>query len=191
MYGSLHRVPYLMYELAPPVVTRRAEGRRKRSVEHVADVMENAWKQRKFTDAELVCDGTRIPVHRSTLAAVSPVFEAAFSSNMQEGANAVYEIRDSSPEAVEAMLRLVYTGELPPVEQLSAVFDLAMKYELKGLAKPTADKMAETVSVQIVKAVLAVLKQHSPNSASVKEAFEKVIRKVKDAPTDELFIASV
>merc|ERR1739848_837938 len=117
----------------------------------MSPAMENAWKKRKFTDAEVLCNGTRIPVHRMMLAAVSPVFEAAFTSEMQEGASATYEIKDSSPEAVEAMLQLVYTGELPAVEQLPQVFELTVKYELDTLANATAKKMAEEVSVSTVK----------------------------------------
>ena len=38
---------------------------RKRRGESQSDMMTKMWKQRKFTDAEVVCDGTRIPVHRS------------------------------------------------------------------------------------------------------------------------------
>lgn len=164
---------------------------RKRCFEDIADVMENAWKQRKFTDAELVCCGVRIPVHRSTLAAASPVFEAAFSSGMQEGVSAVFEVKHASPEVVEAMLCLIYTGELPPVELLPEVHDLSMMYELKGPAKATALKMTEEVSIENVKSFLTVLKQHSPNNASVKEALEKVVRKVRDSPTDDLLLALV
>jgi len=151
--------------------------------------MENLWKQRKFTDAEVLCNGTRMPVHRSTLSAASPVFEAAFSSVMQEGKSAVYEITDSAPDIVEAMLNSVYTGDLPLVELLPGFFDLAIRYELKGLAEAAAAKMAESVSVSNVKEILRVLHPHSTTFASAKEAFESVIRTVKTAPTNDLFIA--
>jgi hypothetical protein len=168
---------------------RRISDSRKRKAEHMSGVMETAWKQRKFTDAEVICNGKRIPVHRSTLAAASPVFEAAFSSVMQEGASAVYEIKDSTPEAVEAMLHSVYTGELPEVELLPPFFELAMRYELEGSANAAAAQMAESVSVSNVKEILRVLHLHSPTVESAKEAFERVIRRVKSAPTNELFIA--
>jgi hypothetical protein len=60
---------------------------KRRLLENVAATQERAWKARKFCDAELVCGATRIEVHRSTLAAASPVFAAAFSSALQEGAS--------------------------------------------------------------------------------------------------------
>ena len=121
---------------------------RKRSLESVGAVLGNAWKQRKFTDAEVVCCGMRIPVHRSTLSAASPVFEAHFSSPMKDGETAVYEIRDSTPEAVEALLCFVYTGEQPAAELLSSVSELALQYELEDLAKLTAKRMAEGRGLQ-------------------------------------------
>lgn len=123
------------------------------------------------------------------LAAVSPVFAAAFSSEMREGAGATYEIKDSTPDAVEAMLQLAYTGVLPAAELLPQVFELTAKYELETLANAAAAKMAEDVSASTVKATLAALKLHSTRLASAKKAFDIVIRKVKDAPSDELIIA--
>ena len=48
-------------------------------------------------------------VHRCTLAAASPIFEAAFASALQEGESTVYAIKESTPDADEAMLRFVYT----------------------------------------------------------------------------------
>ena len=83
---------------------------RKRSRGVVFETQERAWKQRRFPDAEVICNGERTAVHRSTLCAASPVFDA-FSSSMQEGCAATYEIKESTPAAVEAMLCYIYTGE--------------------------------------------------------------------------------
>ena len=64
-----------------------------------------------------------------------------------------------------------------------------MRYELEGSANAAAAQMAESVSVSNVKEILRVLHLHSPTVESAKEAFERVIRRVKSAPTNELFIA--
>ena len=64
-----------------------------------------------------------IAVHRATLSAASPVFDAAFSSQMSEGNTATYEIKDT---AVEAMLRYIYIGDsdcLP--DDLAFLLDLS------------------------------------------------------------------
>ena len=173
-----------------PLPTLRRATHRKRKAEDASVIMENLWKQRRFTDAEVRCNGTRFQVHRSMLVAASPVFEAAFSSVMQEGASAVYEITESTPEAVEAMLCSVYTGEPPPAGLISAFFELAVRYELKALAKEAADMMPGFVSVGNVKEILKVLHLYSDTCASAKEALEHVIGRVKKARTHDLFMAA-
>merc|ERR1711924_589027 len=109
---------------------------------------------------------------------------------MKEGQNAVYEIKDSTPEAVEAMFCFLYTGDLPAVEFLPQVFELALQYELDGLGRATAEKMVEELSVSNVKAVITVLKLHSAKGAYTEEAYKAVLRKIKGAPTYDLLDAS-
>ena len=173
-----------------PLPTLRRATHRKRKAEDPSGIMENLWKQRRFTDAEVHCNGTRFQVHRSMLVAASPVFEAAFSSVMLEGASAVYEITESTPEAVEAMLCSVYTGELPPAELISSFFELAVRYELKALAKEAAGMMPGCLSVGNIKEILKVLHLYSDTCASAKEALEHVISRVKNARTHDLFMAA-
>lgn len=125
---------------------------------------ERAWKQRKFTDAEIVCGDVRTAVHRMMLAAASPVFEAALSSAMVEGRSATYEISDVTPSAVEAMLAHIYTGNIQcQSAELPALFELAMKYELDALGEDVAAKMVQDVSAENVRRLVVVLKRHSEN----------------------------
>merc|ERR1719506_824878 len=76
----------------------------------LSEQQERLWTERKFTDAEVVAGDARFAVHRATLCAASPVFDAAFTSSMEEGASATYTVRDADPAAVEALLRFLYTG---------------------------------------------------------------------------------
>ena len=103
---------------------------------------------------------------------------------MKEGETANYEIRDSTPEAVEALLCFVYTGEQPAAELLLPVFELAMQYELEDLAKLVAKKMAEEVTVSNVKNFVNALKLHSTKAAYAERAFEEILRKIKEDPTN-------
>ena len=84
------------------------------------------------------------------------------------------------------MLCFVYTGEPPAVEVVPAVFELAMQYELEGLADCVAGKMVDEVSVSNVKAFMNSLKPHSAVNASAKTAFEALLCKIKEDPTNEL-----
>ena len=55
-----------------------------RSVESVSEVFTTVWNQRKFTDAELVCDGRRIPVHRSAPGLFNTACERPYQSSFDE-----------------------------------------------------------------------------------------------------------
>jgi hypothetical protein len=173
-----------------PRINRGMAGR-KRGTPVETDLLTKVWKQRKFTDAEVLCDGQRIPVHRCTLIAASPVFEAAFTSAMREGESTIYEIKDSTPEAVEAMLCFVYTKKEPPAELLDAVFELAVQYELEELARVSAKKMPATLSISNVKAFIQKLKLHRATNSVAKEVFDELIEKIKTSRNSDLLIAAV
>ena len=127
---------------------------------------------------------------RSALAASSPVFEAAFTSMMQQDESATYEIQDSTPEAVEAMLCFIYTGEQPGPDLLAPVFNLAMMYELDSLAKITSPRFAGEVSLSNVKTFIDVLQLWSNRSAVAAEAFEAMLLVIREAPTSDMLKAS-
>lgn len=157
----------------------------------VIDTQERAWKQRKFSDAEIVCAGVRVAVHRSTLAAASAVFDAAFSSAMAEGRSAIYEIKEVSPAAVEAMLCYIYTGVLESQgTDLAALFDLSVQYELHGLCEEVALELPRGVSVDNVRECMAMLKRHSQNDHA-KNALEAILKIVKKNGNEDLILALV
>lgn len=148
-----------------------------------------AWKQRKFTDAVVVCGSERIPVHRGILCASSCVFDAAFSSPLSEGQNAVYEIQESPPGAVEAMLAFIYTGEHEClVVELATLLELAVQYQLPELTANVASKLLENVSCENVHDHLAVMKRHRHNP-EIKQPLEKLIKVIKEDTSNELILA--
>ena len=105
-----------------------------------------------------------IAVHRATLSAASPVFDAAFSSQMSEGNTATYEIEDSTPTAVEAMLRYIYIGDsdcLP--DDLAFLLDLSAQYELDDLCAEVLERMAKDLTSWQAKEI--DLKDESDGSA--------------------------
>eukprot|EP00747_Dinoflagellata_sp_TGD_P171288 gnl/TRDRNA2_/TRDRNA2_205025_c0_seq1.p1 gnl/TRDRNA2_/TRDRNA2_205025_c0~~gnl/TRDRNA2_/TRDRNA2_205025_c0_seq1.p1 ORF type:complete len:264 (+),score=63.57 gnl/TRDRNA2_/TRDRNA2_205025_c0_seq1:66-857(+) len=174
-----------------PAPTVAVEANKKRGPDIVTAVQERVWKQRKFTDAEVVSDGVRIPVHRATLAAASPVFEAAFSSAMQEGHLAVYEIKESQPAAVEAMLRHVYTGKLEAAsEALAPLLDLAVQYELEDLKISVVEEFLNGLTEENVRQRAQALKRHRQNEL-VDQALMKMLTAIERDPTRKLFLALI
>ena len=71
----------------------------------------NSFFDRQNLD-QVTCGNTTFSAHRGTLASRSDVFFTAFGSSFAEARTAKYDIKNSSPEAVEAMLYYMYTGHL-------------------------------------------------------------------------------
>eukprot|EP00747_Dinoflagellata_sp_TGD_P170497 gnl/TRDRNA2_/TRDRNA2_202213_c0_seq1.p1 gnl/TRDRNA2_/TRDRNA2_202213_c0~~gnl/TRDRNA2_/TRDRNA2_202213_c0_seq1.p1 ORF type:complete len:272 (-),score=58.43 gnl/TRDRNA2_/TRDRNA2_202213_c0_seq1:318-1133(-) len=163
----------------------------KRNLDHVFTIQEESWKHRKFSDAEIVCAGVRTAAHRGTLSAASRVFDAAFSSTMTEGQSAIYEIKEATPTAVEAMLHHIYTGILQcQTDDLPSLFTLAMRYELDALGLDVAGQMLEDVNVENVRDRLAVLKLHREKHIA-ECTLTKIIKILKANDDDELIIAAL
>mmetsp|Transcript_7318 Transcript_7318/g.22664 ORF Transcript_7318/g.22664 Transcript_7318/m.22664 type:complete len:258 (-) Transcript_7318:70-843(-) len=171
----------------PPVPELRLATKRTRA-DDVTPVQERLWQQRKFTDAEVVCAGERMAVHRAQLSAASPVFEAAFMSDMQEGQRAVFEIKESTPAAVEAMLHYIYTGSVGTASP--ELLDLAVQYQLDSLVGHTAHALVEDVNTENVRERMLALKRHS-GSAPVAAALKEMVQQVLADKSGALYLASV
>jgi len=174
-----------------PIVQMDRQTGLKRNLDHVVAVQEQSWKHRKFSDAEIVCAGVRVAAHRGTLSAASRVFDAAFSSTMSEGQTAIYEIKEATPAAVEAMLHHIYTGVLQcQSDDLPSLFTLAMRYELDALGTDVATHMLEDVNAENVKSRLTTLKLHCENHVA-QSAMTKIVNMIQASKDAELILALV
>ena len=82
---------------------------RRRFVEDIATILDTGLD----SDFSLICDDREFPCHRAILRARSEVFAKTFSHKMQENEESRFVIHDSSPVAVEALLKHLYTGAIP------------------------------------------------------------------------------
>ncbi|CAE8597822.1 unnamed protein product [Polarella glacialis] len=114
-----------------------------------------------------MCGGHEIPVHRCVLAAASPVFERMLEIGMREGQRqdrlkTYIEVQDASPEAIEMMVRYIYTGHvLPKSDQLSELFVLGNKYMMPGLVSDTGNLMVQHLNKANCKDILNVVRLHA------------------------------
>lgn len=88
-----------------------------------------------FSDVILCAkDGKEFKAHKVILSARSPVFKAMFSHNMEENRSNRVEITDIDHEILQEMLRYIYTGEAPRLEEFaSELIFAADKYALECL----------------------------------------------------------
>lgn len=101
------------------------------------------WTERVFTDAVVVCeDGASFTVHRAVLCSASPVFAASFGGHMKEASSARLDIVDAPSEAVEALLRFIYTGLGEP-RLAATVLPLAHRYQLDALVARCGEELVE------------------------------------------------
>jgi len=95
-------------------------------------ILAKMWEARSFADAELACDGKAFPAHREVLAAASP-------------ASSRIDVGDSTPKAVEALLRCIYTGNLDAGDA-PAVLPLAHRYQMECIVRRSGELMLQGLS---------------------------------------------
>lgn len=90
-----------------------------------------------FSDAVLLCDGERFPVHRAILAARSAVFRGMFASGMRECRSGEAKVAQVRPVALRELLHFFYTGRLstPPFQHCGPeeLYAAAHYYQATGL----------------------------------------------------------
>jgi BTB/POZ domain len=102
-----------------------------------AFVLKELWTSKDFSDftviGGVIGSSKEFAVHKNVLGTQSSVMFATLKNNLKEAQTGKMKIEDFSAEAVEGMLKFMYTGE---VEDESIAMDLhaiAAKYDVKNL----------------------------------------------------------
>ncbi|CAN6334043.1 unnamed protein product [Urochloa humidicola] len=121
-------------------------------------------------DVTFAVSGEIFPSHKSVLAVRSPVFMAEFFGEMKEKDEQVIEIRDMNASVFKAMLRFVYTDEVPELdEEPEAATAVALaqhllvaadRYGLHRLKVMCERRLALGMDARSVASTLAVAEQH-------------------------------
>lgn len=102
------------------------------NADHSQRITQNLWKDKRFTDVEVVCGSERFAAHRAVLAAASPVFAAMLSTDMRESQSQEIHILDADERAVQDTLEYIYTGAVGEHAGFGMVV-LGHKYDIPGL----------------------------------------------------------
>ena len=78
----------------------------------VLQKVHNLRVHRKLCDVVLRVDDREIPTHRAILAAVSPYFQAMFTTGLMESNQDVVDIRDMNPNILSSLVNFAYTGDV-------------------------------------------------------------------------------
>eukprot|EP00930_Biecheleria_cincta_P073020 TRINITY_DN60359_c0_g1_i1.p1 TRINITY_DN60359_c0_g1~~TRINITY_DN60359_c0_g1_i1.p1 ORF type:complete len:353 (+),score=42.91 TRINITY_DN60359_c0_g1_i1:52-1110(+) len=124
--------------------------------------MRTMWTERKFTDAEVHCNGTVFPVHRSVLAASSPVLDRMLETEgSKEGSSRALSLCEYSATAVESFLKFLYDGDLPEgSNDCQALLALADQYDVRDLIDLCCNRLTSSLNKDCAMATLLALKPY-------------------------------
>jgi speckle-type POZ protein len=111
--------------------------------------LKNSYQNGDLTDMELVCDTQVFKCHQLILSIRSQVFRAMFQNPMAEATTKKVEIKDLSPEIVEAMLLYIYTGDVPNLDELAVeLLAAAEKYALEDLKSLCEQQLTSGLDIE-------------------------------------------
>ncbi len=111
--------------------------------------LKNSYQNGDFADMELMCDTKVFKCHQFILSTRSPVFRAMFQNPMAEATTKTVEIKDLSPEIVDAMLLFIYTGDVPNLDELAVeLLAAAEKYALEDLKSLCEQQLTSGLDIE-------------------------------------------
>merc|ERR1711936_1548745 len=100
----------------------------------LSDNIHSLLETGNFSDMALKIGDTTIPVHKSILAARSPVFCAMFQHDLEENKQGFVTITDLELDSLKEMLKFIYTGKVEQLETMAdSLLAAADKYALDRL----------------------------------------------------------
>jgi len=123
-----------------------------------SESMLQMYKEGRFTDIDIRCEGRVFKVHRVVLAARSHVFDTMFSSNLLESVQNIVEVKEVDPNALEAFLYFMYTDKIEEnhLQHASDLLVLANRYDVPDLKDMCTQTLAHNLTVQNAAGILSI-----------------------------------
>lgn len=125
--------------------------------EDLAADLRTLWESGQHSDIILRTGGVELRAHRLLLIARSPVFARMLASDMEEASTGVIRIEDVDPDTMAHLCEFIYTGSVrdsggcwEDAEAAGALLQAAAKYEVQGLVRQCAAKVATMLTVDSV-----------------------------------------
>ena len=139
---------------------RFAEGERQ-VLTHLSKLLEN----QSLSDVTFVVKNEKIGAHSAIVVSASPVICAMLEEDkFKEGRTKVVEVDDIDPSVFKEMLRYVYTGKAPKLDEdamTEPLFLAADKYQIKGLMYFCEQSLISKLNIQQVVHYLVLAHLHS------------------------------
>jgi len=114
--------------------------------------MDNTRKIRMMkenADMTVMCEGKVFPCHKVILRSQCPVFETFLTGDTKENQESQIEIKETTPEAVELLLKYLYEGEVKEISEDAVldVLNLANKYDLAPLKFICGESLLKNLTI--------------------------------------------
>ena len=109
----------------------------------------------KYTDCIIKCADQEFACHRIILSAMSRVFDAVFTHNMEKKKQKQIEIKDFGAEVVADMLNFIYSSQVQQLRIKAAdLLPVADKYDLQTLKHMCESSLCENINTGNVLEIL-------------------------------------
>ena len=108
----------------------------------------------KLSDVKLVCDGQEFPCHKFMLSARSQVFQAMFSSDLEENASEMINIEDFDVDTIKSFLKYLYTDKFEDDSVNCELLRIADKYDVKGLVQSCVNHIEKKMTLENILEVI-------------------------------------
>eukprot|EP00092_Neocalanus_flemingeri_P022976 GFUD01024908.1.p1 GENE.GFUD01024908.1~~GFUD01024908.1.p1 ORF type:complete len:344 (-),score=73.94 GFUD01024908.1:88-1119(-) len=140
--------------------------------------MKSIMKLEDCSDLKIVCHGKVFKCHKNILSARSTVFKNMLSGETLENLNGEVPIEDSSTEAVEEMLKYIYTGEISDkldVLDLDLLY-LAAKYLLDPLKFACGESIVSSLTISTCISSFITIDRYFPRDSLVRKQVDLFLR---------------
>eukprot|EP00092_Neocalanus_flemingeri_P017616 GFUD01019059.1.p1 GENE.GFUD01019059.1~~GFUD01019059.1.p1 ORF type:complete len:352 (-),score=73.85 GFUD01019059.1:131-1186(-) len=142
--------------------------------------MKSIMELEEISDFRIVCCGKVIKCHKIILCARSGVFKNMLSGDTLENLKREVPIEDSSSEAVEEMLKYIYTGEIPDSDKLDVLnielLHLAEKYHLDTLKFACGGSIVSSLTVSNCISSFISVERYFPPDSWVRKRIDVFLR---------------
>jgi len=132
------------------------------------------WESGQRSDVVLRAGGSELRVHGLILAARSPVFARMLAGEMTEASTGIINIQDVEPDTLWLLCEFIYSGSLKDAsvwedaEAAGALLQASAKYEVHGLVRLCAAKVATLLTVDSVAEWLTLASQIGPQAETLR-----------------------
>jgi len=110
--------------------------------------LDSALLSKNHSDVTVECDGKEFHCHQVILTTRSPVFQTMLESSKKEKEKRTVEVNDMNFEVLEDLLKYIYTGHAPNVDDhVEELFAAAERYQLDKLKELCEVKLCSRLEI--------------------------------------------